>query len=303
MIREVSEMNDSNFETVTTVQRLILKSIDDESFCAEDVYRCVGYSPRHINRIFKLSTGKTVSEYIKALRLSKSSVEIEHGKRILDAALDAGFETNEGYSKAFEKLFGVLPSEHKSGVMIPRFIPYPVYHSTKQFIEQGGAKLKENIVVTAFAVDKPKRKMILLRSKKATDYFSFCEECGCEWEGYLNSNPKKLDTAAIVTLPDSLVATGTGNIAAGIEVPFEYTDCALADGYEMIELPACKMVYFKSQPFENEDDFCLYIDAVNNALDTFDFSEISLEKDMSQVPFMNFGAQTETGARIACPAK
>ena len=296
-------MNDSNFETVTAVQRLILKNIDDENFCAEDVYRCVGYSPRHINRIFKFLTGKTVSEYIKALRLSKSSVEIEHGKRILDAALDAGFETNEGYSKAFAKLFGVLPSEHKNGVMIPRFIPYPVYHSVKQIREQGGAKLKESILVTVFTVDKPKRKMIILRSRNATDYFSFCEECGCEWEGYLNSNPKKLDTAAIVTLPDRFVKAGTSKIAAGIEVPFDYTDSALADGYEIIELPECIMVYFKSQPFENEDDFCLYIDAVNNALETFDFSGISLEKDLTKGPFMNFGAQTETGARIACPAK
>lgn len=295
-------MNDSNFETVTAVQRLILKNIDDESFCAEDVYHVVGYSPRHINRIFKLSTGKTVSEYIKALRLSKSSVELENGKRILDAALDAGFETNEGYSKAFEKLFGVLPSEHKNGVMIPRFIPYPVYHSTKQFIEQGGIKLKENIVVTAFAVSKPERKMIILRSKNAADYFSFCEECGCEWEGYLNSNPKKLDTAAIVSLPDSLVKDGTGKIAAGIEVPFDYKDTGLQEGYEIIGLPACEMIYFKSQPFENEDDFCLYIDSVNKAADEFDCSALSLKIDLQAGPFMNFGAQPESGAKIAYPA-
>lgn len=302
MIRKVSDMNDSNFETVSTVQRMILNNIDDEDFCAETVYDGVGYSPRHINRIFKSYTGKTVSEYIKALRLSKSSVEIENGKRILDAALDAGYETNEGYSKAFVKMFGVLPCEHKNGVMIPRFIPYPVYHSTKQFIEQGGRKLKENIVVTAYTVSKPERKMIILRSKKATDYFSFCEECGCEWAGYLDSNPKKSDTAAILCLPDSFVKEGTGKIAAGIEVPMDYKDTGLAAGYEIIEMPACEMVYFKSQPFENEDDFCLYIDSVNKAIDDFDFSALSLKVDLQAGPCMNFGAQPESGAKIAYPA-
>lgn len=262
----------------------------------------IGYSPRHINRIFKFHTGKTVSEYIKALRLSKSLVEIEHGKRILDAALDAGFETNEGYSKAFEKLFGVLPSDHKNGVMIPRFIPYPVYHSVRQIREQGGAKLKENIVVTVFTVSKPERKMILLRSKNANDYFSFCEECGCDWEGYLNSNPNKLDTAAIVTLPDILIKDGTGKIAAGIEVPADYEDTGLASGYEIINLPSCEMVFFKSQPFENEDDFCLYIDAVNNAADNFDYTAVSLRSDLQAGPCMNFGAKPENGAKIALPA-
>ncbi len=54
-------------------------------------------------------------------------------------------------------------------------------------------------------VHRKKRKLILLRSKKATEYFSFCEENGCDWEGLLNSNPYKLDTAAILTLPDFLI--------------------------------------------------------------------------------------------------
>ena len=41
------------------------------------------------------------------------------------------------------------------------------------------------------AKERNKRKLIYLPSKNAQDYFSYCEEVGCEWEGLLNSIPEK----------------------------------------------------------------------------------------------------------------
>lgn len=37
--------------------------------------------------------------------------------------------------------------------------------------------------VTVQAASAPARKLIVLRAEKATDYFSYCEEKGCAWEG------------------------------------------------------------------------------------------------------------------------
>lgn len=286
------------------IQRLILENIDDEFFNDKAVCRELNYSSRHLNRIFSQFTGKTVSEYIKALRLSQSTLSIESGKGILDAAIQAGYETNEGYSKAFGKMFGKTPSEYKkSGGMIARFVPYPVGHSYEFYHRKGVNQMKNSIVCTAYIADKPKRKLIILRSEHASDYLSFCQECGCDWEGYLNSNPQKADTAAIIRLPKQYVKAGTSDIAAGIEVPLSYEENGLADGYEIIEAEPCRLIYFKSQPFTNPDDFCLYIDAVNEAYNSFDFSAMGVAVDMSAGPYMNFGAEPERGAKIAYPVK
>lgn len=65
---------------------------------------------------------------------------------------------------------------------------------------------------------------------------SFCEEMGCEWEGLLNSFEEKLDTAAIVTLPKSLVPEGYSDTAAGIELPAGYQG-EIPWGYLTAKLP------------------------------------------------------------------
>lgn len=163
--------------------------------------------------------------------------------------------------------------------------------------------MDETIVCTAFLADKPQRKMILLRSKKATEYWSFCEELCCDWEGYLNSNPQKLDTAAIVRLPKALCKAGYSDIAAGIEVPLTYSNPDLLEGYEIIELPPCKMLYFQSQPFPNSNDYGKYIDAVNKAYADFDFRALGVKVDLSRGPYMNFGAEPDRGAKIAYPVR
>lgn len=45
--------------------------------------------------------------------------------------------------------------------------------------------------VTVTVVEKSARKLIFLRHN-ANDYFSACEEVGCEWEGFLTAFPKSL---------------------------------------------------------------------------------------------------------------
>ena len=65
--------------------------------------------------------------------------------------------------------------------------------------EENEMETKELICMVT-PVERPKRKLLFLRSVNATDYFSFCEEKGCEWDGLLNSIPEKFDTAALLEL-------------------------------------------------------------------------------------------------------
>lgn len=58
--------------------------------------------------------------------------------------------------------------------------------------------------VTVSIVERPARRLIFLRYN-ATDYFSACEEVGCDWERFYNSIPEAFDSAAGGRLPQFLI--------------------------------------------------------------------------------------------------
>ena len=49
-------------------------------------------------------------EYVKREKLQRASVEIRSGKKIMDAALKYGWESHNGFTKAFKKEFGYCPA-------------------------------------------------------------------------------------------------------------------------------------------------------------------------------------------------
>ncbi len=65
-----------------------------------------GYSVFHFSRIFNINKGMTLMEYVKKRRLSLAALDLFKGRRIIDIALEYGFETHNGFSKAFKKEFG-----------------------------------------------------------------------------------------------------------------------------------------------------------------------------------------------------
>lgn len=157
-------------------------------------------------------------------------------------------------------------------------------------------------ICTVAPVNRPKRKLIYLTSHSATDYLSYCEEIGCDWEGLLNSIPEKFDTAALIDLPDFLHENGISKIASGVEVPLDY-DKPLPDGYKIAELPECIMLYFQSEPYDNPDDFGKFIRHVFKAIENYNLERYGYKYATSIAPTLNLGAEPEIGARIAIPVE
>ncbi|MDW2799950.1 HD domain-containing protein [Clostridium boliviensis] len=69
----------------------------------------VGYSPGYFTRCFKRKFGISPMEYVKQRKLLAAAKEIAKGKRILDAAVDYGWETHSGFTKSFTSVFGYSP--------------------------------------------------------------------------------------------------------------------------------------------------------------------------------------------------
>lgn len=295
-------------EKIAAVQRMqdyIQESTESEDFDPERLYERAGYSRRHADRIFKELTGKTPQEYVTAVRLSKGAAKLASTKdSVLEIALDSSFQSHEGFTRAFRHLFRASPREYRRGATaIPLFIQYPVshYHTLLNYKEE--MRMDKNVSLCMVTPeDRPKRKLIYLPSKEAEEYLSYCEEMGCEWEGLLNSIQEKFDTAALMELPDFLVKPGYSKIAAGIEVPLD-CQCNLPDGYETAELAECTMLYFQSEPYEREEDFCQAIESTYAAIEKYEPQRYGFDFAYDLAPAFNFGAESEKGAKLSVPAK
>lgn len=101
-------------------------------------------------------------------------------------------------------------------------------------------------------LDRPPRKMIIKRGEKATHYFEYCEEVGCDvWE-QLGAIANALQEPMGLWLPDCLRKPGTSTYVQGVEVPADHLG-PIPDGFESLELPACKMMVFQGPPFDDRD--------------------------------------------------
>ena len=77
--------------------------------------KVAGYSPYHFSRIFKMHMAESIISYVSRLRLEKALLGIiSNNKSISDIAFEAGFETPNGFNKAFKKIFNITPSEYKN---------------------------------------------------------------------------------------------------------------------------------------------------------------------------------------------
>lgn len=121
-----------------------------------------GYSVFHFSRVFNINKGMALMEYVKKRRLSLAAIDLFKGERIIDIALDYGFETHNGFSKAFKKEFGFSPKQYtkymrnyfneKSKVELGGYIMNPVIMKKSAF-KVAGYGIKTNITNNNYTKD------------------------------------------------------------------------------------------------------------------------------------------------------
>ena len=107
-------------------------------------------------------------------------------------------------------------------------------------------------VVFVQIVARPARKMILKRSKKATHYFEYCEELGCEIYAQLGQIKQAIHEPMGLWLPKNLQRPGTSVYAQGVEVPADFSG-TVPEGFELIALPPCTLMVFQGPPFDEKN--------------------------------------------------
>ncbi|MCQ1530828.1 AraC family transcriptional regulator [Lutispora saccharofermentans] len=77
----------------------------------EIISEYAGVSDYNFRKIFFYLSGLTLSEYIKNRKLSEASMDLLHGEKVTDVALKYGYQSMDGFTRAFKKWSGLLPSD------------------------------------------------------------------------------------------------------------------------------------------------------------------------------------------------
>jgi AraC family transcriptional regulator len=82
-----------------------------EDLTLEMISEYAGVSDYHFRKIFLYLSGMPLSEYIKNRRLSEAGMDLLHGETVTDVALKYGYQSMDGFTRAFKKWSGLLPSD------------------------------------------------------------------------------------------------------------------------------------------------------------------------------------------------
>lgn len=78
------------------------------------VSKVAGISHWHFQRIFKAVTGETLKTYIRSRRMANALETLLTTKvGILEISIRAGFESQEAFTRAFKKAFGMTPNAYR----------------------------------------------------------------------------------------------------------------------------------------------------------------------------------------------
>ncbi len=78
------------------------------------VAQASGMSQWHFQRMFKGLTGDTVKDYIRARRLARAlDLLLNTDRRIIDIAVDADFDSQESFTRAFKAAFDDTPARYR----------------------------------------------------------------------------------------------------------------------------------------------------------------------------------------------
>ncbi len=136
----------------------------------------IGTNEAMLQKLFSILCDIPLSEYIRKRRLSKAGIDLINGKeKIMDVAIKYQYDNATSFSRAFEKFYGVKPSQIKKeaiGLKVFPRIHFDIKKETTENIEYSiidrkamtlyGKKKKttiENIRVDAPTFCKEMRKM------------------------------------------------------------------------------------------------------------------------------------------------
>ncbi len=287
---------------VRKMQDYILSHVH-EKISANDLAYAAGYSAWHAQRIFKELIGQPPFDYIRRLRLSQAALVLrDTPSKIIDVALDFMFDSHEGFTRSFSKEFGITPLSYRNQPRpVKLFLPYPLTVCKKD--KRGEEIMDDNVMKTVFVqiIERPARKVLMKRAKTASDYFTYCEEVGCDIWGILTSVKEALYEPIGLWLPSKLRPINTSEYVQGVELPPNWQGI-IPEGFELAEFGPAMMMVFQGEPFADED-FLDVINSMMKKIDKYDPTLYGFAWDFDSAPRFQLEPQGWRGYIEARPVR
>ena len=109
----------------------IESNLDADDLTVSNVASQVGYSAFHFHRVFSGATGESVTEYIRKRRLAEAGAKLVGAGELSigQIATEAGFESQEAFTRAFKKMYSVTPRAYRKG---ERAVPIAIVARTSR---------------------------------------------------------------------------------------------------------------------------------------------------------------------------
>lgn len=253
---------DERIEAVQRMQDYIAAHFS-ETITPADLARVSLFSPWYAHRLFTRLTGLTPADYIRRMRLTASALKLrDEGCTVTDAAFSCGFGSVDGYQRAFLRTFQCNPHLY-AAKPIPLYLFTP--YSVKSRVAGKESRMEKTKNIFIQLVEKPARKVVLKRGVTAADYWTYCNEVGCDVWGLLRSMKSLCGEPVCLWLPAQYRKPGTSEYVQGVEVPEDYAG-PVPEGFDVISLPAAQYLMFQGESFAEEN----YQEAIGQVWDAID---------------------------------
>lgn len=283
-------------EIVESARKFIELNIE-KGVSPDETAGATNYSLKQLNRVFSMITGLTLGEYIRWNKLTRALFDLKYSDTpIIDIAHKYGYESQEGFTRAFKDNFSINPGVYRK---TKQQVTAKNWH-INQFIHQAahdalnkGVYKREN--VESWIIVKPDRIWASARRNiENLPVSAFYDICGLE--GLMNRTgmlPNVIFEGGAY-LPKNQV----NQLCFGVEVEADYPLDLLSE-FEIIHIPQSKYVVFNcpKYPIENHGDV---IHSTWSAQKDYDIKAQGLKWDYINAPIFEQDNE-ETGYTLLFP--
>ena len=119
----------------------------------ENLALCSQY---HFRRMFSFLAGVSLSEYIRRRRLTLAAFELLHGEvSVMDTAVKYGYSSPDAFTRAFQSLHGITPSEARTAGQPLKAYPRLTFQLTIKGVGEMNYRIEEKDAFAIVGLVKP----------------------------------------------------------------------------------------------------------------------------------------------------